>query len=387
MKGSVKWSSKHLQETWHGEVTKCMQQGDKLNVAFKCENIGEGEITLAITPDDQVYRSSYYYYGVLGATLPQVRGRLSFSPGHIYFSGTWTDPKDGTGMWDFEIKITGHEVVESVATACVPEQRDNARQHLIDELLERLVPDYFTPWYEEDVTPLRTGIYRVTIPANYRTSSGFAYAFWDGSHWGGATDNVGQLTNASPVSGFRFGDDYRSWSGLTESGHRQILSLLVIAEQSELESKNRHRLGNLRDAENEVDTARSAAHNLYRQFWAESQEPPGLDNLMPNAPTRTELEKFAPDFTSPPAGRFDEFPLDAPEEMNIRLTEALASCREQMRYWSEYWEIRLRREVDAALSSTSKGLVVGYGDEMKERIGKNSTAKPLAGSYGSGRRR
>lgn len=218
MKGSVIWESKPQKEVWEGKITRCVCQGQGINVVFECPDLGEGQITFANVTGQQLAIGRFLYYGQHEATRVNVRGVLSGRPGIIVFEGAWTDPLDGTGEWQFFLEVDG---IDSLVTNATPASLDSVAVARLTRLATTLSPRLFTEPYDFDVNPARPGIYHVR-EVGQRHQDPFRYSWWDGFSWSATQSTIERVlkqhsseceTRSSVSSPW-----VASWYGLTEEG-------------------------------------------------------------------------------------------------------------------------------------------------------------------------
>lgn len=210
MLGKVFWESGHAGEEWDGGVDVCVQLGNLINVVFNCTDLGEGQITLTNTTDEQVATSRFTYYGHQDATRVGVRGRFHRRPEVLVFEGIWTDPIDGTGEWKFTIEFDDVDKLTLTDTSLA------GAEPASDALAEQApCTEGLTDWYPIDVEPARPGVYQVL----FRGRSGWdadriEYLDWDGARWRPAPATTGPQAAPGPAPGTETAT-MESWRGLT----------------------------------------------------------------------------------------------------------------------------------------------------------------------------
>lgn len=373
MEGIVSWTAEG-RESGYGEVTTCSQDDTKLNVVFTCHNVGEGQITLAITTVEQFASARFVYTGTRERTYAGVVGRMSWQPGSLQFEGHWDDQDDDT-VWSFSIEVEGFDFAPGT-TGCG--YAPDPEMESLDEILGTLDRRYLTDWFEPEVTPARPGIYRVE--PHFSASGYLAYAAWDGVSWSGARPRVDELDNLVSHEHVLHGG--RSWLGLTEEGARRVSLLLDGVRRRDIERKNAILLASLRQEEAELARAREAAHAVYRQLLAQ------IDSSEQAAATRQTLrdsldQLVSADFDSPVEAAFDATVARTVEDVHAHLLAAREETALRAGYWRAYWQAVIARHPAFAHELTSNGLVVGYGKDMQARLGRNASMQPLPGSFGT----
>ena len=225
MHGSVIWESKSQREVWEGHVTRCVRQGQDINVVFDCRDLGEGQITFTDTVGKQLVTSRFLYFGQKEAPQVSVCGALSSRLGLIVFEGTWTDPIDGLGTWQFYLEVEG---IASLVASTVQDTPDSvANATALTQLVAKLAPSSFTEEYGFDIAPTRSGIYRVR-ECSQKSQDAFQYSSWNGTGWSSPQRTIEQvLEQRMTVPTEKLGESFskvRSWQGLTEAGWHSMVA-------------------------------------------------------------------------------------------------------------------------------------------------------------------
>lgn len=225
MEGSVSWKSSHLNEVWHGEVTRCVQSDHVINILFNCSGLGEGQLTLNNTELEQVTKGRFLYYDQRQATHVSVRGHLTAGDGFIAFEGVWTDPIDGLGAWKFSIEIEGDEfrapadLQASTTGVVIGDPQSRTPIGTIDSA-------FLTVWYPINVTPSIPGMYQVRVAAlGEGRAVDHLSANWDGRQWSTVTPvAMSQWETGWEREPFSHPDHDQIlfWRGLTEKGYLSL---------------------------------------------------------------------------------------------------------------------------------------------------------------------
>ena len=379
MKGLVSWTAEGY-ESGYGKVTICKQDDTRLNVVFTCRDVGEGQITLAITTAEQFASARFVYdEDERTRTFAGVVGRMSWQPESLQFEGRWDD-QDADTVWSFSIEVEEFNLAPgTTGSSAAPDPQMES----LDEILDTLDRRYLTDWFEPDVTPALPGVYRVE--PHYLATSYLAYAIWDGTGWSSARRNVDELANLGWQERVVQGERY--WLGLTEEGTRRVSRLLDDVRRRKMECTNSQLLVDLRHKEKEVARARADAHAVYEGLVMQ------IDRSERTIAARTDLREkldrlVRADLDSPTESTFVETVERTVDDAHSQLEAALEQIAVRGGYWRSYWEVIMSKDPAFANTLTGKGQVVShYGKDLKERLRKNGAMKPLPGSFGTKKRR